>query len=93
MAPGSLIVDACLPDGDQAPAAPVSVSASATDAPRISLPLGISLKDVKRRVTVATFEHIGEHERTAAVLGISDRSLALALKGHLAFESPASVVR
>ncbi|MEP7058200.1 MAG: sigma-54 dependent transcriptional regulator [Caldimonas sp.] len=99
MAPGGLIVDPCLPDDDAmaSTATATTVMAatlpSAAAAPGISLPLGISLKDVKRRVTVATFEHIGEHERTAAALGISDKSLALALKNHFAFEREAGVER
>ena len=56
------------------------------DAPAISLPLGMSLKDVKRRVTLATFEHLGKREMTAATLGISDKSLYMVLKDHLAFQ-------
>ena len=55
-------------------------------APAIRLPLGLSLKDVKRRVTVATFEHLGKREATAATLGISDKSLYLALKDHDGFQ-------
>ena len=76
MAPGALIVDPCLPQPED----------DAADAPAISLPLGLSLKDVKRRVTVATFEHLGKREMTAAALGISDKSLYLVLKDHLAFQ-------
>ena len=41
---------------------------------------------MKRRVTVATFEHLGKREMTAATLGISDKSLYLVLKDHLAFQ-------
>jgi len=77
MAPGALIGDPCLPQPEQAIVA---------EAPAISLPLGLSLKDVKRRVTVATFEHLGKREMTAATLGISDKSLYLVLKDHLAFQ-------
>ena len=77
MAPGALIGDPCLP---------VPEEAAGVDAPAISLPLGLSLKDVKRRVTVATFEHLGKREMTAAALGISDKSLYLVLKDHLAFQ-------
>jgi len=76
---------------DVPPVAPVGivtvgVEDDAVDAPAISLPLGLSLKDVKRRVTVATFEHLGKREMTAAALGISDKSLYLVLKDHLAFQ-------
>ena len=78
MAPGSLIQDPCLHMGEDG-------EANAA-APAISLPLGLSLKDVKRRVTVATFEHIGKREATAATLGISDKSLYLALKDHDGFQ-------
>ena len=76
MAPGSLIDDPCLPQPED----------GAADAPAISLPLGMSLKDVKRRVTLATFEHLGKREMTAATLGISDKSLYMVLKDHLAFQ-------
>ena len=68
------------------PCLPVPEEAAGVDAPAISLPLGLSLKDVKRRVTVATFEHLGKREMTAAALGISDKSLYLVLKDHLAFQ-------
>jgi DNA-binding NtrC family response regulator len=77
MAPGALIGDPCLP---------VAEEAAGADAPAISLPLGRSLKEVKRRVTVASFEHLGKREMTAATLGISDKSLYLVLKDHLAFQ-------
>ena len=73
MAPGSLIGDACLPRDEEAVEA-------AAKAPAISLPLGLSLKDAKRRMMIATFEHLGKREMTAAILGISDKSLYLALK-------------
>ena len=77
MAPGSLIGDPCLPQPEEE---------AHVDAPAISLPLGMSLKDVKRRVTLATFEHLGKREMTAATLGISDKSLYMVLKDHLAFQ-------
>jgi DNA-binding NtrC family response regulator len=77
MASGSLIADPCLPPSEEA---------ESGEAPAISLPLGLSLKDVKRRVTVATFEYLGKREKTAAALGISDKSLYLVLKDHLAFQ-------
>ena len=77
MAPGSLIGDPCLPQPEEE---------AQVDAPAISLPLGMSLKDVKRRVTLATFEHLGKREMTAATLGISDKSLYMVLKDHLAFQ-------
>jgi DNA-binding NtrC family response regulator len=80
MATGSLIGEACLANEAEA------ARADGQEAPAISLPLGLSLKDVKRRVTVATFEHLGKRESTAAALGISDKSLYLALKDHLAFQ-------
>ena len=41
---------------------------------------------MKRRVTLATFEHLGKREMTAAALGISDKSLYMVLKDHLAFQ-------
>jgi DNA-binding NtrC family response regulator len=76
MAPGNLIGDACLPVEEAVDADPVG------RAPAVSLPLGLSLKDVRRRMMVATFEHLGKREMTAATLGISDKSLYLALKDH-----------
>ena len=83
MARGSVIVDACLPGED---------AAGSTDgkAPAISLPLGMSLKDAKRRMMIATFQHLGKRETTAAILGISDKSLYLALKDHDAMEREAA---
>ena len=86
MAPGSLIQDPCLPCDEDA-------AAAASAAPAISLPLGLSLKDVKRRVTVATFEHLGKREATAATLGISDKSLYLALKDHGGFQREAALAQ
>ena len=85
MAPGSLIADPCLPDPAEA--------ANEASGPAICLPLGLTLKDVKQRVTVATFEHLGKREMTAAALGISDKSLYLALKDHIAFQREASLAK
>ncbi|MGH8796446.1 MAG: sigma-54-dependent transcriptional regulator [Caldimonas sp.] len=82
MARGGLIGDACLPRDEAAEAAP-------SKAPAISLPLGTSLKDARRRVMVATFEHLGQRETTAAILGISGKSLSLALKDHAALQRDA----
>jgi two-component system response regulator AtoC len=79
MAPGGVIGDPCLPREEAD-----GIEDEALHAPAISLPLGMSLKDVKRRVTVATFEHLGKREVAAATLGISDKSLYLALKDHIA---------
>jgi len=86
MAPGSLIADPCLPD-------PAEAADRAACGPAICLPLGLSLKDVKQRVTVATFEHLGKREMTAAALGISDKSLYLALKDHIAFQREAALAK
>ena len=77
MAPASLIDDPCLPREE-------TLEPVDDDAPAISLPLGMSLKDAKRRAMVATFEHLGKREMTAAILGISDKSLYLALRDHVA---------
>jgi DNA-binding NtrC family response regulator len=84
MAPGSLIGDPCLPK-EEAPAAP-----ELEGAPAISLPLGLSLKDARQRMMVATYEHLGKREVTAATLGISDKSLYLALKDHGALSRTSS---
>ncbi len=80
MARGSVIADACLPTEEVQPAATAG-------APAVSLPLGLSLKDVRQRMLVATFEHLGQRDRAAAMLGISDRSLHQALKDHAALQS------
>ncbi|MEO7338046.1 MAG: sigma-54 dependent transcriptional regulator [Caldimonas sp.] len=87
MAPGGLIDDACLPCDEAA------VATSTQGAPAISLPLGLSLKDVKQLVSVATFQHLGKRATTAATLGISDKSLYMALRDHLASEAGLAQVR
>ena len=63
---------------------------AATGAPAVSLPLGLSLKDARQRMLVATFEHLGQRDRAAAMLGISDRSLHQALKDHAALRTAAA---
>ena len=48
---------------------------------QLSIPLGTNLSDIERQVILATFEHCGRHkERTAAVLGISMKTLYNRLK-------------
>jgi DNA-binding NtrC family response regulator len=48
---------------------------------RISIAIGSQLADIERQVILATFEHCGRHrERTAAVLGISMKTLYNRLK-------------
>ena len=79
MARGSLIVDACIPGQE-----PERLQSE--QAPAISLPLGMSLKDAKRHATVATFKHLGKREKTAAILGISDKSLSIALRDFVEFD-------
>jgi two-component system response regulator AtoC len=83
MASGSLIGDPCLPKEE------VAVAPELEGAPAISLPLGLSLKDARQRMMVATYAHLGKREMTAATLGISDKSLYLALKDQGALSRPA----
>ena len=50
-------------------------------APSLTLPIGISLPDAERRLILATLQHYGNHkERTAAVLGVSLKTLYNRLK-------------
>jgi len=49
--------------------------------PALSIPLGTPLSEIERQVILATFEHCNRHkERTAAMLGISMKTLYNKLK-------------
>jgi DNA-binding NtrC family response regulator len=89
MTPGEVVDEEWLP---RAPAAPAPVPATAVrdavaaeDPPvaggTLSIPLGSCLADVERQVILATFAHFDRHkERTAAILGISMKTLYNRLK-------------
>ena len=83
MAPGSAIVDECLPHAlvEPEPAAP----STAQTLPSITVAVGTTLADAERQITLATLEHLGRHkEKTAATLGISLKTLYNRLKEYSA---------
>ena len=54
----------------------------------VQIPIGSSLADAERMLTIATFEHLGRHkERTAATLGISMKTLYNRLKEYSSDEA------
>lgn len=58
-----------------------TVNSNGNHAPQVVVEVGSSLADIEREVILATFEHCGRHkERTAAVLGISMKTLYNRLK-------------
>src|SRR5690606_35637144 len=75
MAPDSLIVDDCLPTGDDAPLPAMA------GAPLLQIRVNMPLAEVERMVTLSTLEYLGRHkERTAATLGVSLKTLYNLLK-------------
>jgi len=94
MEPGELIDDQWLPNGTAAPAAPAAAERSpgARDAPgapaggeAVTLPIGTSMAQAERALILATLRHYQHHkERTAAVLGISLKTLYNRLKEYAA---------
>ena len=58
-----------------------AVNGNGRHVPQVVVEVGSSLADIEREVILATFEHCGRHkERTAAVLGISMKTLYNRLK-------------
>jgi len=95
MAQGDVIDDRWLPEASNGPSfapavAPASVTAAAVAAPTgdsITLPIGTSMAQAERLLTLATLRHYNHHkERTAAVLGISLKTLYNRLKEYAAAE-------
>ena len=92
MAGEELIDDEWLPEptpglaGAAEPAVPATAPVSAADAAeRISLRIGSSMAEAEKALILATFKHYGQHkERTAAVLGISLKTLYNRLKEYQA---------
>ena len=81
MAPDDTIGEDWLPapDGPTAPPQPPATS----DPGRISIPVGTSMADAERDLILATLKHFNHHkERTAAVLGISLKTLYNRLKDY-----------
>ena len=93
MATGGVIDDEWLPPGGSAPpglppalaaASRGSGSAEGKAAPRLlSIAVGTSLAEAEQQLILATFNHFGRHkERTAAVLGVSLKTLYNRLKDY-----------
>jgi two-component system response regulator AtoC len=88
MATGETITDEWLPTdppgaGAAAPTAtaPLAAAAAATTTPTISITLGTSMAEAERQLILGTLKHYGNHkERTAAVLGVSLKTLYNRLK-------------
>jgi DNA-binding NtrC family response regulator len=82
MADGDEIDAEWLPCNAGAPLAPDAGRAPATPAvPSLVLPLGVSMAEAEKQLILATFRHFDQHkERTAAVLGISIKTLYNRLK-------------
>jgi DNA-binding NtrC family response regulator len=80
MATGDLIGDEWLPG--EVPARRAAGSrAGAAGADAISVPVGSSIAQAERQLILATFDHCGRNkERTAAVLGVSLKTLYNRLK-------------
>jgi DNA-binding NtrC family response regulator len=71
------------PANDVAMAAAAAPARSAASSPSISLPIGTSMADAERAIILATLRHHHHHkERTAAVLGISLKTLYNRLKDY-----------
>ena len=81
MAGDDVITDEWLPS-DAPSQAPAAVAATAAaSAPQIAIPLGTSMADAERQLILATLAHYNNHkERTAAVLGVSLKTLYNRLK-------------
>jgi DNA-binding NtrC family response regulator len=91
MAPDELIDDEWLPEPTpglavaSAPAAAAAAAATEAAGERISLRIGTSMAEAEKALILATFKHYGQHkERTAAVLGISLKTLYNRLKEYQA---------
>lgn len=97
MATGELIDEQWLPRGEvgslpielpteappQRPAEPLALPSPATD--MVSLPIGSSMAQIEKAMILATLRHYSHHkERTAAVLGISLKTLYNRLKDYAA---------
>jgi two-component system, NtrC family, response regulator AtoC len=97
MAQGELIDESWLPSAEEggvtsnrgaeaaAAAAPARTAVADAGVPFITLPIGSSVADAERALMLATLRHYNHHkERTAAVLGISLKTLYNRLKEYAA---------
>ncbi len=86
MAPGAVVDSASLLPSS---AGEGGVEAGGDGATHVQIPLGSSLADAERIMTIATFEHLGrQKERTAATLGISMKTLYNRLKEYNSDDVP-----
>ena len=77
------------PPASPAPAARLPEPALDADVPSVVLPIGTSVAQAERALMLATLRHFNHHkERTAAVLGISLKTLYNRLKEYAAEGSP-----
>jgi two-component system response regulator AtoC len=99
MTEGSQITDEWLPRNQPASEAPNSVAggldelppAGAPAAAAVTLPIGTSLAEAERALILATLAHHNQQrERTAAVLGISLKTLYNRLKDYAAEQDSGS---
>ncbi len=82
MASGNSITDEWLPSDAPTPGV---VTRNTTDGPNIVIRIGTSLADTERQLILATLQHFNSHkERTAAVLGVSLKTLYNRLKEYSA---------
>jgi two-component system, NtrC family, response regulator AtoC len=82
MAPGSVIVDECLPEAETVQPVP-------SGGPVLSVQVGTSLAEIERMVTLATFESLARNkEKTAATLGVSLKTLYNRLKEYSTIPLP-----
>ena len=85
MAPGTSIVNECLPRAVTEPGAALAAVPSMPALPSITVNVGTTLAQAERQITLATLEHLGRHkEKTAATLGISLKTLYNRLKEYSA---------
>ncbi len=87
-----LAVPAAVPEAapPPAPTVPVVAPAAASSADSVTLPIGTSMAQAERALMLATLRHYNHHkERTAAVLGISLKTLYNRLKEYAAEEGAA----
>jgi len=88
MADGDTITDEWLPTNAPSLVHARMLPADDPKMPSVTIPIGSSMADVERLVIEATLEHYGRHkERTAAVLGVSLKTLYNRLKSY-ADEAP-----
>ncbi len=89
MAPGTVISDEWLPRDAADRDAAASVLTAAPEGASIVLPIGTSLAEAERALILATLRHFDDQrERSAAVLGVSLKTLYNRLKEYASEPSP-----